>query len=409
MLLRYGKRIEPFALRPLEQDRFINVLYGAVRSGKTTALLPKMMQAIYYPARGWRVIVGYSKTSIYRNVLHDFFTLLGPSRYTYNIQTGMLRVMHSDWMVIGAGDEGSEKAIRGMTVGVAFVDELTRIPESFYQMLVNRLTDERARLYATTNPDHPEHWVRKNILEKPALKQAGDVYALHCTMDDNPSLSETYKQRMKRQYRGAFYRRFILGEWVGVEGSVYGDFWSEALLFDRLPYHAIPPKAHVIGLDYGTTNPLAALEGIDDGETLWITREYYYDSKERQRQMTDDEYVRQLERWVRRSVVPDPRPLWLIDPSAASFKLRCAREGWWVKDADNDVMAGIRDVSCVMASRKLRIHRSCENLIRELQAYTWDDSGRMRGVEKPRKTNDHACDAMRYLVREVFKPWKLEA
>lgn len=411
MTLNYGPRLKSFAYRPLEDDRFINLLDGSVRSGKTVACWPKVLYACQYPVQGWRVMAGSSKASIYRNILHDIFNLVGSSRYSYNNQTGLMRLCGSDWMVIGAGDEGAEKAVRGMTASVAFVDELTKIPQSFYNMLISRLSPDGARFYATTNPDTPSHWVKKDIIDNKDLHHAGDLFYMQCTMSDNPNLSPDYIEKMKRQYRGAFYKRFIEGLWVTAEGAIYGDSWSDDLLYDdaELPAQCLDPENHAIGLDYGTINPLAAVEGLDDGETVWLHREFYYDSAKEQRQLTDQEYIGVFGRWLKDSPIRDANPCIIIDPSAASFRAACIGEGWWVKDADNEVIEGIKTVSTVLAQRKLRINRKCENTIREMRNYAWDEKAAKRGEEKPMKVADHTPDACRYMCREIFKPWRIES
>jgi len=80
--LNFGERLRRFAYRPIELDARINLLDGAVRSGKTWALHPKTLYACRYPVNGWRVITGVSKQTIFNNVLNDLFNLVGPSNYT---------------------------------------------------------------------------------------------------------------------------------------------------------------------------------------------------------------------------------------------------------------------------------------------------------------------------------------
>ena len=82
MRLNYGPRLKEFAFRPLELDRRINVLEGSVRSGKTWALHPKILQACRYNVNGWKVLTGVSKQTIFNNVLNDLFNIVGPSNYT---------------------------------------------------------------------------------------------------------------------------------------------------------------------------------------------------------------------------------------------------------------------------------------------------------------------------------------
>jgi PBSX family phage terminase large subunit len=412
--LNFGPRIKKFALRPPELDSFINILEGSVRSGKTWAMIPKILYLCRSGVPGWKVISGVSKQTIFNNVLNDLFNIVGPSNYSYNAQSGLLRLCGSTWMVIGAKDEGSEKYIRGMTAGCAIVDELTQIPQSFYEMLLTRLSSAGAKFYATTNTDNPNHWLKKEVLDNEKLTRSGDLYTLHCTMDDNPNLSRDYIERQKRLYSGLFYKRMILGLWVVAEGTVFGDAWSDDLFYDDsdVPvglYGAGGYQDHIIACDYGTANPCVFLEGIDDGETLWFDREYYWDSAKEQRQKTDQEYGADLVKFIKESNIRDARPRIVLDPSAASFQLDLNNRGLWVVDADNEVIEGIKTVNTVLSQRKVRFHRRCTNTIREFPQYAWDERAAAKGEEKPIKKDDHGVDAGRYGIRDIFKSWRIAA
>ena len=52
-----------------------------------------------------------------------------------------------------------------------------------------------------------------------------------------------------------------------------------------------------------------------------------------------------------------------------------------------------------------RIHivaEKCPNLLREFASYIWDEKAQERGEDKPVKLNDHALDALRYLLQTIF-------
>jgi hypothetical protein len=127
----FGPKAKRFALRPPKLDRSINILEGAVRSGKTWCLHPKALYCCEYPV-GRKIITGVSKQSVYNNVLSDLFNIIGTENYSYNRSSGQLKLFDHEWLVIGAKDEGSEKYIRGMTVGVALCDEISLMPQSFF-------------------------------------------------------------------------------------------------------------------------------------------------------------------------------------------------------------------------------------------------------------------------------------
>src|SRR6185437_2991411 len=76
--INYGRRAELFAMRPPEKDPPINILEGAVRSGKTWCLHTKALYCCAYQVGGRKLFTGVSKQSVYNNVLTDLFDLVGP-------------------------------------------------------------------------------------------------------------------------------------------------------------------------------------------------------------------------------------------------------------------------------------------------------------------------------------------
>lgn len=77
-------------------------------------------------------------------------------------------------------------------------------------------------------------------------------------MDDNPSLSEAFKNDMKASYSGVFYLRFIEDQWTNAAGAVYS-MWNEDR--HKIAHADLPPIARTlaVGMHYGTTNTTAAL------------------------------------------------------------------------------------------------------------------------------------------------------
>ena len=61
---------------------------------------------------------------------------------------------------------------------------------------------------------------------------------------------------------------------------------------------------------------------------------------------------------------------------------------------------GIQLVASAIDAGVLMIHPRCKHLIDEIQGYSWDPKAQQRGEDKPVKTNDHACDALRYALME---------
>jgi PBSX family phage terminase large subunit len=404
--LNYGPRLKRFSYTPPEEDAKLNILEGSVRSGKTWALIPKILYACRYSVRGWRIITGVSKSSIFVNVLNDLFDLVGPSNYNYNQQSGLLKLCKSNWIVKGAIDEGSEKYLRGMTVAVAICDEVTLMPREFFNMLLARMSPPGARLYATTNTDSPLHWLKTEYLDNDELRKAGLLFSIHCTMDDNPNLSPEFVESQKKLFKGLFYARLIEGKWVMAEGGIYRDCWWNELKFKEAPLAITYPGARTdrwISVDYGTDHPQVYLEFCDDGTTIWVTREWCWDSKKEMWQLTDSQYADKLIEFMG----PNRGCQIICPPETAHFKAELMSRGLWVTDADSAVKEGIKTVTAIMGRQMIRIHESCKGLIREIETYAWDQQAAKHGDEKPIKSNDDHVDCLRYGLHGKIPMWRI--
>lgn len=196
----------------LYDDRRINLLTGSVRSGKTYVSLLKWAVFVgSMPENSEFLMTGKTITSLKRNCLGLLQDLVGDNfKYSLSQKSGTL-FGRRIWLE-GANDDRAESKIRGMTLAGAYVDELTQIPEDFYRMLLSRLSMKGAKLYATTNPDTPTHWVKLDIIDNEEI----DKKIWHFTFDDNEILrkeNQEYFDNLKLEYQSmgeVYYQRFIL-------------------------------------------------------------------------------------------------------------------------------------------------------------------------------------------------------
>ena len=166
-------------------------------------------------------------------------------------------------------------------------------------------------------------------------------------MDDNLSLSEKVKAKYREMYAGVFYLRYIKGMWAVAEGLIYTMLTKENLYTNaERPAGLKSTASKTITVDYGTTNPCVFLEVWDDGETLWIDREYRWDSRSEEArrsgnpQRTDSQYADDMEEFM--GADPEDQCMVVVDPSAASFIAELRSRGVYVKPANNEVEDGIR-------------------------------------------------------------------
>lgn len=397
------------------QDAPIALWSGAVSSGKTIAsLLAFLIRLTVAPDVGLIVIVGRTLQTIERNLLDPLQSvqLFGPLaqhvHHTPGSTTAVIlgRTVH----LVGASDARAEGRIRGATIALAYVDEATLLPQTFWLMLLSRLrVGDQSRLLATTNPDGPYHWLYKDF-----ILRAADVGLVnwHFTLDDNPSMHPSVVARLKKQYIGLWYRRFILGEWCLASGAVYDMFDGDKHVVDVMP---VMKRWTAVGIDYGTVNAFSAvLVGHGDDDRLYVASEYRHDSRTAGRQLTDAEYSRDVRNWLAnirprgQGNTQAVQPQWIfVDPSAASFMNQLwSDQVPGIAPAVNDVLDGIRSVSVALGSGLLRFHRSCTGLLGELPTYAWDERAAERGEDKPVKANDHSADALRYALHSTAHEWR---
>lgn len=371
--------------------RRINLLEGSVRSGKTwISLVQWAFWVATMPVDKNYLMVGKTLTSLKRNCLDLLQSLVGADNFRFSTARKEARLFRRKVYLEGVNDSRAEGKIRGMTLQGAYCDELTLFSEDFFAMLLSRLSEAGAKLIATTNPDSPNHWVKTQYIDR---QDDLDILVIKYLIDDNPFLDAEYVKQLYREYTGVFRERYIYGRWVIAEGLVYPMF-SPA----QHVVHDIPPGdgTYYISVDYGTINPFSAgLWKVQGGVATRIA-EYYYDSKAHRKQKTDEEYYAELDRLADGHIIQ----YIVIDPSAASMITTIRRHGKYsVRKANNSVVDGIRTTASLLQSGKIKIHRNCIGLIKELGLYSWDDTS---AVDRPIKANDHACDDMRYFCMSVL-------
>lgn len=394
-------------------DKDAVIADGSVRAGKTISMSFSFVVWATETFKNEQLgMAGKTIGSLRRNVVGPLKRMLQSQGYrvhddrTQNVLTISRGLVTNNFFLFGGKDERSQDLIAGITLAGMFFDEVALMPRSFVDQAVARCSVEGSKFWFNCNPAGPYHWFKVEWIDKAIQKLA---LHLHFTMDDNWSLSEAVRERYRRMFSGIFYKRYILGLWVLAEGIIY-DMWDEDLNTlddeDLIPGFKMLARRYV-AVDYGTSNPMVFLDIWDDGDVIWILNEYYYSGKEKGVQKEDSQYAEDFMAFIE----ADGPPLYtIIDPSAASFKVTLRNRGVRIKDADNDVEDGIRNVSTMIAKRKLRVHRrNCPNYLKERASYVWDEKAAARGVEQPMKQFDHAMDCSRYFVKTIIKPRRIAA
>ncbi len=209
--------------------------------------------------------------------------------------------------------------------------------------------------------------------------------------------------RLYRIHSGLWLARMVDGKWVAAEGAIYPmldvepggpHVFTDAEMprwFERV----------LIGVDYATaTTTVFLAAGLYRG-VWYVFAEWRHDAEAAGRQLSDGEQSKAFREWLEGLGV-NPESI-EIDPSAASFIKQLRDDGVTrMREADNAVVDGIRVVSTALTAGVLKIHVSCEGLLREMSTYSWDPKAQALGEDKPIKKHDHGPDALRYLLMRAI-------
>ena len=376
----------------------LNLWVGSVRSGKTITSLLAFLKWLNHAPPGPLAITGNTSDTINRNILLPLMDFLGGEPLCdFSVGRRIGKLFNRTVHIVSGNDESSYKRLQGATFAGAYCDEVTTYPKSFWLMLLSRLSLRGARLFGTTNPDVPTHWLKTEFIDN---DEVDNKRVFQFSLYDNPFLDPDYIHSLETEYTGVWKKRYIEGLWVAGSGAIYDCFGEDNIIADSRQYLSRCQRVWA-GCDYGTVNPLAfGLFGLDyDGQTIYQFAEYYYDSKQTGIQKSDDDYVVAIQEFLEGlGMQASTLDGMYVDPSAASFILALRQADVPVIPAHNAVLEGIQHVYTLLSKKQLLIDAGCVNTIKQLYSYSWDTRASNRGKEQPLKSDDHAVDCLRYAL-----------
>lgn len=383
---------------------------GSIRAGKTLCMSLSFALWAMANFNGQNfILAGKTVGAFRRNVLFWLKLMLRAQGYKIKDRRSdnLCEISKGEvinyFYIFGGKDERSQDLVQGITAAGVFLDEVALMPQSFVNQALARCSVKGSKYWFNCNPEGPNHWFKVEWIDKAKEK---NILHLHFTMDDNPSLDEETKNRYKKMFVGVFYQRFILGLWVLAEGIIYHNFDKERHCINK---EDIPSKFdyYYVTSDYGITNPqvflLCGIKIVNKKPHIWILKEYYNkgisEKKKKQKLKTDIIFLKDYLKFIGDLDIKKT----IIDPSATSLINLFKQHDIKVKEADNAVIDGINLVLSFLDQNRIHIvEENCPELIREFASYIWDMKAQEKGEDKPIKLNDHALDALRYLLQTLF-------
>ena len=352
---------------------------------------------------------------------------------SYSENKGELVLMNGFKMLLIPSDD--EEKIRSLNVSLALAEEVSGIKKNVYTQILTRLRESKDpkivnRLYVCSNPDN--NWIRDEFYINEQRSDPKHIeHQLHNSMvksffvksSDNVYLPPNFIDMISRGKDKAWIERYVNASFDYSELTIYPTF-HDALIND----HEISPNTsekdkdaygipkdweRIIGVDVGVRNPTVFLFGaIDEANKRVIIYNEYYEPNRNVKQHA--KFVQPL-LWS----IPQGRLRTIVaDPAIKStnadlqvgrnWKQLYQDEGIFLTVGNNNVAAGISKARAWLENGAIRIRRNCINLYKEGTNYTYKQSEEGKQIneeEKPVKYNDHAVDALRYLVMYLPEHW----
>ena len=384
----------------INKDWFITLLHGAKRSGKT-----KINNDLFlFELRRVRkiadeenikepmyILAGVSSSTIQKNILQELYN-------TYDIEPKFDK--HGNFKLFGVkvvqaytGNIGGVGSIRGMTAYGAYINEASLAKQEVFAEIVSRCSATGGRILADTNPDNPEHWLKKEYIDN----SSKIIQLFHFGLDDNTFLSERYRTNIKASTpSGMFYDRDIKGLWVSADGVVFKDFDANKHYIDSSD---LPPLAkYYCGVDWGYDHwgSIVVIGETEDG-TAYLVEEHASQYEE-------------IDYWVGIAKEIQARyggriPFY-CDSARPEHVSRFVREGLNAINAFKARLSGVESVAKRFKTNRLYICRDKVKKFRdEIYQYIWN-----KKTGEPIKEFDDVLDSLRYAIysNEVYSNTSLE-
>ena len=321
---------------------------------------------------------------------------------------------------------------RSMNLSGYYIDEANQVSEEAFMLLQGRLRGKGLRKgIITTNPKGHD-WIYRWFLQKDHLKVQtvkDQYYLIKAPSTENHHLPDGYLESVMASWDTARIQREVNGSFDAFEGQVYDDFRRDVHVVRpfRIPNHW---ERH-IRIDHGFRNPAAVLFFAisPEGEVYcyhelyvreWLIKEIILgDKREKKYGLMD--YIKGADKYKSAK----------IDPSTRARRGGTGQSDYdeyrrvWPESlpmlglATNDVQLGIDRVKSYLKVHPktnkpmLYIFDNCTNVLEEITTYRYPDlkpqqQGNKSEDEKPIKVNDHALDALRYMIVDLPVPYKVE-
>lgn len=378
-----------------ESNKRYRAIISGVGFGKSAAGANELIKEAATHPKTLHLMIGPTFPMVKNTSLRELLKFLPENLIVnHNRSDHIIKLINGSEIIYLSGDNEQDiDRIRGLTLASAWGDEVAICPRYMHEMIIARLRDSNGsrRVWYTTTPKGFT-WLYDLFYLKKDILNPNDYELFGGTSLDNPYTPEDYKQSLLNTYTGKFNEQEIYGKFIGFEGLVYPEFNIDIHTgyFKNKQF-----KEVVCGIDWGFTNPSVLLVvGLDGDNNFYVIDEFYQTQVEKKDLIGFAKQFKNKYNIVR----------FIGDPSEPEFIKMFNDNNLYCDEAINDVIPGIMLVSSKLKLKRnmmpsLYVDNSCACTIREFMSYRYPDKKEGKPLqENPLKINDHALDALRYVV-----------
>ena len=381
----------------------INIWDGSVRSGKTwISLIIFILEAQKLDKKSSLMITGKTLATLKRNVLDLLLEMVGADNFSYSLSNKEGVLFGRKVYFEGAADARSEGKLRGLTLSLAYCDEISLYLKDFFKMLLSRLSVKDAKLFGSTNPDNPNHWLKKDYLDNPELS----LYRSTMILEDNTYLPQEYIENLKKEYAGVSYDRYVLGLWKAAEGLVYSEFANNTkeFLIEKAPENIIFSQ---IGVDFGGNKSATAfvLTGFTENLREIITLDEWYAKRE----LTPNELENNFAGFVKKNLRYNPIAAYCDSAETVlinGLRKKAQKENLPIAVLNakkSEILTRIRFYNVLHANRAHKILTHCEHIIEAFSTSVYDVKKETDVRLDDGSTDADSLDAQEYSTENRMK------
>ena len=397
----------PWQIEPWRDKSPVLLLTGSAGGGKSVVAAQKVHGfCLKYPGamglalrKARQHMVNSTVLVLERNVMAKQGITHVPSKYRFEYPNGSILAYG------GMSDEDQREAIRsiGQSGGldIAWMEEASAFTEPDFNELLARMRGRAAdwrQLLLTTNPDAPQHWIYRRLIE------GGEAKVYKSRAADNAHLPDDYAASLARM-TGVQRQRLADGQWVQAEGLIYPEYDAT---IHRIGSSEVPEiQRYFAAQDWGYSHPAVfQVWGLDADGRMYRLREVY---KSHELIGWWVEQARSLARQYRLEAI-------VCDPAEPGFIAEYRNAGLPAIAAVNDVHPGIQAVAQRLQVQldgfaRMYFVREPDRVLDpvlvasnkptctedEITGYVRAKSREGSAVkEDPVKVNDDGCDTTRY-------------